>query len=78
MKKYIINKDTDTSKLASIITGNSEIFGDEIMSVEAELNTLRQYANKYGCAMEGTINNFYGGVVKVTAFPAVKRHSWSF
>ena len=42
MKKYIINKDTDTSKLASIITGNSEIFGDEIMSVEAELNTLRQ------------------------------------
>lgn len=76
--EFNITKDTDTRKLAGIITGDSELFGDEVMSVEAELNALLHEANKFGCVMTDTINDFYGSTVKVTAFPAHARHSWSF
>jgi hypothetical protein len=76
--KYIVKADTDTKALASIITGNSELFGDEVLSVEAQLNTLRQEADKLGCVMSDTINDFYGGTVKVVVYPSHRRHQWSF
>ncbi len=76
--KYIVKKETDTKALASIITGDSELFGDEVLSVEAQLNTLRQEADNLGCVLSDSINDFYGSTVKVIAYPAHRRHKWTF
>jgi hypothetical protein len=73
-----VKKGIDTKALAMDITGDSELFGDEVLSVEAHLNTLIQEADKLGCVMSDTINDFYGGTVKVVAYPSHARHSWSF
>lgn len=73
-----LTKKSDTKKLAGVITGDSELYGDEVLSVEAKLNSLREQANKFGCVMVDTINDFYGGTVEVTAVPAHARHEWSF
>ena len=74
----IINKTTDLASVAKSITCNSEIFGDEVMSVISSLTDLLRNAEEYGCAFVGTVNDCWGGSVVVTAVPSVYRHSWTF
>lgn len=71
-------KKSEIEKIANKITSNSELFGDEVMSVTAQLVSLSNSANKYGCLMEGKISDCWGGTVTVIAMPDKFKHSWSF
>lgn len=65
-------------KLANKITRNSELFGDEISSVIAELTSLSNSANELGCELTGEISDCWGGKVSVTAIPDKRKHKWTF
>lgn len=75
MKKYTKN---DVYNLAKKITGNSEVFGDEIESVAFQLSSLSATANQYGCEMQGIVSDMWGNDVSVVAVPDVYRHEWTF
>ena len=60
--------------LANKLTCNSELFGDEIMSVISQLTS----ANEFGCSMEGKISTCWGGSISVVALPNKVRHNWTF
>ena len=71
-------KKEEIQKTASKLTSNSELFGDEVASVISQLSALADSANEFGCPIEGTILNCWGGSVSVMAMPDKRRHSWSF
>ena len=71
-------KKAEIQKLASKITADSELFGDEVATVAAQLAELSNSANKFGCRMTGKIRDCWGGTVTVTAVPDHLRTSWSF
>ena len=60
------------------ITVDSELFGDEVATVAAQLTELSNSANEFGCRMTGKISDCWGGTVTVTAVPDHFRTSWSF
>lgn len=60
------------------ITVDSELFGDEVATVAAQLTELSNSANEFGCRMTGKICDCWGGTVTVTAVPDHFRISWSF
>lgn len=64
--------------LANKLTCNSELFGDEIMSVISQLTSLSNSANEFGCSMEGKISTCWGGSISVVALPNKVRHNWTF
>lgn len=65
-------------ELVNAITFDSCLFGDEEMSVYAQLNSLLSSANAYGCEITGEIEDCWGGTVTVTAVPATRKHEWFF
>lgn len=65
-------------KVACKITRNSELFGDEILSVIAELTSLSNSANELGCELTDEISDCWGGKVSVTAIPDKRKHKWTF
>jgi len=67
-----------TEKVACKITRNSELFGDEISSVIAELTSLSNSANKLGCELTGDVSDCWGGKASVTAIPDKRKHQWTF
>lgn len=67
-----------TEKVACKITRNSELFGDEISSVIAELASLTNSANELGCELTGEISDCWGGEVSVIAIPDKRKHQWTF
>lgn len=71
-------KKTEISALANRLTRNSELFGDEVVSVTSQLASLSNSANEFGCPMQGKIRNCWGETVTVVAMPDVRKHSWSF
>lgn len=71
-------KKEDIHETANKITGNSELFGDEIATVTAQLVELSNSANAFGCKMTGKVRDCWGGTVTVTAIPDNFRTSWSF
>ena len=71
-------KKNEINKLAEKLTCNSELFGDEITSVRAQLVALSNSANEFGCAMEGKISNYWGSAISVIALPDKTKHNWSF
>lgn len=73
----IVNKD-NVIEVANNMTVNSEMFGDEVCSVVGSLSELVNTANKFGCNIEGKVNNYYGVTFDVLAIPDRRRHSWSF
>lgn len=73
----IVNKG-NLGEVAKRLTHASEIYGDEVSFVELALKELVDTAEKYGCVIDGTVNNMWGNTVKVTAVPTHRRHSWSF
>ena len=64
--------------IAKQITHNSNLFGDEVEGVIGQLTSLMNSAEKFGCVMEATIDNYWGNTVNVKAVPNVKRDEWSF
>ena len=64
--------------LANKLTCNSELFGDEIMSVISQLTSLSNSANEFGCSMEGKISTCWCGSISVVALPNKVRHNWTF
>ena len=71
-------KRSEIEKVANKITCNSELFGDEVVSVTSQLASLSNSANEFGCLMEGKISDCWGGAVTVVAMPDKFKHSWSF
>lgn len=71
-------KKSEIEKVANKITSNSELFGDEVMSVTSQLVSLSNSANEFGCPMEGKISDCWGNFVTVVALPDKFKHSWSF
>lgn len=71
-------KRSEINELSNRLTNNSEIFSDEVASVTAQLVALSDSANKFGCPIEGVINDCWGNSIPVTALPDIRRHSWSF
>ena len=71
-------KKSEIDKLAERLTSNSELFGDEIASVKAQLVALSNSANEFGCAMEDKISNYWGSAISVIALPDKAKHNWSF
>lgn len=69
---------TKINELANRLTSNSELFGDEVASVTVQLVELSNSANKFGCPIEGVINDCWGNSIPVTAMPDMRKHSWSF
>lgn len=68
----------EIQKLANKITADSELFGDEVAIVAAQLTELSNSANEFGCRMTGKIRDCWGGTVTVTAVPDHFRTNWSF
>lgn len=52
-----LKNDTQISDLANKITGNSDLFGDEVSSVIAELTSLWNDATTFGCLFTREIPN---------------------
>lgn len=71
-------KKSEIEAIASKLTRNSELFGDEVASVISKLSELSASANQFGCDMEGRIATMWGETVPVVAMPDKYRHSWSF
>ena len=71
-------KRSEIEKVANKITCNSELFGDEVVSVTSQLASLSNSANEFGCPMEGKISDCWSGAVTVVAMPDKFKHSWSF
>lgn len=71
-------KKSEIHKLANQLTCNSELFGDEVASVIAQLTSLSNSANEFGCTMEGKIFDCLGSSVSVIALPDKAKHSWEF
>lgn len=69
---------SEINNLASELTHNSELFGDEVASVTVQLSELSNSANEFGCPIEGVIDDCWGNSIPVTAMPDVRKHSWSF
>lgn len=65
-------------ELANKITRNSELFGDEVSSVIADLTSLSNSANELGCELTGKVSDCWGGEVSVTAIPDKRKHQWTF
>ena len=65
-------------KITKKITRNSELFGDEISSVIAELASLSNSANELGCELTGEVSDYWGSKVSVTAIPDKRKHKWTF
>lgn len=76
--KKIKFKEREIKRVAESITSNSELFGDEVISVISQLAELSDEANKYGCRMEGKVDDMWGCKVPVVALPNHYRSSWSF
>lgn len=64
--------------IAKQITHNSDLFNDEVEAVIGQLTSLMNSAEEFGCAMEGTINDYWGNSVEVKAIPDVVKTEWSF
>ena len=75
MRKY---RKSDINKLAMAITHNSELFGDEVSGVIAQLTELSNTANTYGCRIPGVVNTYWGESVEVEAIPDTFKDSWEF
>ncbi len=73
-----ITKNSNLNKIASEITCNSELFGDEVMNVEAQLKDALVSAEEIGCEITAAINNMWGGKVWIVAIPSVRKHHWVF
>ena len=73
-----INSNTNLEIAASAITHDSELFADEVQTVRRELAEILAEANRWGCTMQTTILDMWGGKVVVTAVPTTRKHSWSF
>ena len=71
-------KKSEIKALANKLTCNSELFGDEVASVIAQITSLSNSANEFGCAMEGKIFDCWGSSVSVIALPDKTKHSWEF
>ncbi len=71
-------RNSEIEVVASKLTCNSELFGDEVASVTAQLVLLSNSANEFGCAMEGKISDCWGSSVSVIALPNKAKHSWEF
>jgi hypothetical protein len=71
-------KKSEIHKLANQLTCNSELFGDEVASVIAQLTSLSNSANEFGCTMEGKIFDCWCSSVSVIALPDKAKHSWEF
>lgn len=69
---------TEIKALANKLTCNSELFGDEVCDVTSQLTSLSNFANEFGCPIEGKISDYWGSTVTVVAMPDKRRHSWSF
>ena len=78
MMKISINSESDLTKVASEITCNSELFGDEVDAVRMYLCEVLNDAEKFGTIMSREITDMWGGNVKVTAYPSKRSSSWSF
>ena len=66
------------NEVAKQITHNSNLFGDEIEAVIGQLTSLMNSAEEFGCVMEGTVDNYWGGSVEVKAIPDTIKREWSF
>lgn len=75
MRKF---KKSQIKSFAKQLTHDSELFGDEVMSVIAQLTLLSNTANEYGCKVEGMIANGYGNSIAVAAMPDKYQHCWEF
>ena len=64
--------------VAKKISHNSQLFGDEVISVEAALREIVNSAERYGCEISETVNDMWGNSHNVTAVPSKRKHSWSF
>lgn len=71
-------KKSEIKTLANRLTCNSELFGDEVISITSQLASLSNSANEFGCPIKGEISDCWGGTVTVVAMPDVRKHSWSF
>mgnify|MGYP000959432261 CR=1 FL=1 len=69
---------SEIKKVAEKITRNSELFGDEVSSVVADLTSLSNSANELGCELTGEVSDYWGGKVFVTAIPDKRKHQWIF
>lgn len=74
----IITRNSDLQVVAQKITCDSELFGDEVMSVLSELASLVRDAEEYGCEFTRQVGDWWGGSVSVTAVPSHRNHSWVF
>lgn len=50
----------------------------KVASVIAQLTSLSNSANEFGCTMEGKIFDCWGSSVSVIALPDKAKHSWEF
>lgn len=73
-----IYPETDLYKVASTITSDSEIFGDETMIIVGYLAQILRTAETFGLVFTDQIDDLWGGKVTVTAYPSTRRHHWTF
>ena len=73
-----INANSDLFKVAQTITSNSELFGDEVETVEGELRDALLQAETIGSPLTTKVHDMWGGMVSVTAYPAHRLHKWTF
>lgn len=71
-------KKNQIEKVAEKITRNSELFGDEVSSIIAELTSLSNSANELGCELTGEVSDYWGSKVSVIAIPDKRKHQWTF
>ena len=64
--------------VANTITDDSQIYGDEVITVVHHLAVLVKTAETYGCDIYGSVPNMWGSQVEVVASPTSYRHEWSF
>ena len=71
-------KKSEIDNVARKLTHDSELFGDEVLEVMAQLSSLSNSANKFGCRMEGSIADCWGNTIKVVALPDKYQDNWTF
>lgn len=72
-----VTKET-VKEVANNLTRNSELFGDEVMSVTGQLMELVNSAEEYGCEMYGQVRNYWGNTYDVVAVPKNRKTHWVF
>lgn len=76
----LLTSSNDIAVLAAAITNNSELFGDECISVEAHLVELWHDTVTFGYDFTRQIPTMWGSSVTVNSVcPTIcRKHSWSF